>query len=342
MQNNFEGLESNDKKLSFATKSLERFDKLIADQVNIISLNSAIKEAPVSCHINNMYIPSKELPKFNVNPTASAMYQLTQHSGNKNNNNATNEPSLEMFLREFERAFRDHNVSIQDHWLSNLEICFESCDNNLHYDWFCRYVKKPVVELNRKVTWDDAKALLQEKFDLASQTTPQTWMKLLLNFKQRPDQSLADALHHFRLFSVGAKVPFTENHVINSLFVSRLYTTKFQDTIMATITNHTKNLPSTEPIHPGHSIHAPCNAPSPLNMSWDNFEAILMKNMANLESSLLYIQKEMQREQVKKPTNDNSENYKKRKLAPFSSPINERITPVKAFPTSTSWYLHFL
>ncbi|KAG1364782.1 hypothetical protein G6F61_013671 [Rhizopus arrhizus] len=95
-----------------------------------------------------------------------------------------------MFLREFERAFRDHNVSIQDHWLSNLEICFESCDNNLHYDWFCRYVKKPVVELNRKVTWDDAKALLQEKFDLASQTTPQTWMKLLLNFKQRPDQSL--------------------------------------------------------------------------------------------------------------------------------------------------------
>ncbi|KAG0776655.1 hypothetical protein G6F17_013872 [Rhizopus arrhizus] len=105
---------------------------------------------------------------------------------------------------------------------------------------------------------------------------------------------------------------------------------------MATITNHTKNLPSTEPIHPGHSIHAPCNAPSPLNMSWDNFEAILMKNMANLESSLLYIQKEMQREQVKKPTNDNSENYKKRKLAAFSPPINERTTPVKAFPTSNN------
>ncbi|KAG0924241.1 hypothetical protein G6F30_013680 [Rhizopus arrhizus] len=144
MQNNFEGLESNDKKLSFATKSLERFDKLIADQVNIISLNSAIKEAPVSCHINNMYIPSKELPKFNVNPTASAMYQLTQHSGNKNNNNATNEPSLEMFLREFERAFRDHNVSIQDHWLSNLEICFESCDNYLHYDWSCRCFNRKI------------------------------------------------------------------------------------------------------------------------------------------------------------------------------------------------------
>ncbi|KAG1439943.1 hypothetical protein G6F55_013619 [Rhizopus delemar] len=53
MQNNFEGLESNDKKLAFATKSLERFDKLIADQVNIISLNSAMKETPVSRHINN-------------------------------------------------------------------------------------------------------------------------------------------------------------------------------------------------------------------------------------------------------------------------------------------------
>ncbi|KAG1048391.1 hypothetical protein G6F43_009214 [Rhizopus delemar] len=332
MQNNFDGLKSNDKKLAFATKSLERFDKLIADQVNIISLNSAMKEAPVLHHINNKYIPSKELPKFNVNPTASAMYQLTQHSGNKNNNNATNEPSLEMFLRGVERAFRDHNVSIQDHWLSNLEICFESGDNNLHYDWFCHYVKK-IVELKRKVICDDAKALSQEKFHLASQTTPQTWMKLLLNFKQRPDQSLADALYHFRRFSVGAKVPFTEGHLINSLFVSRLYTTKFQDTVMATITNHTKHLPITEPAYPAHSIHAPCNAPSPLNMSWDNFEAILMKNMVNLESSLLSIQKEMQKEQVKKPTNDN---YKKRKLPAFSPSINQRTTPVKTLPNSNN------
>ncbi|EIE84118.1 hypothetical protein RO3G_08828 [Rhizopus delemar RA 99-880] len=332
MQNNFDGLKSNDKKLAFATKSLERFDKLIADQVNIISLNSAMKEAPVLHHINNKYIPSKELPKFNVNPTASAMYQLTQHSGNKNNNNATNEPSLEMFLRGVERAFRDHNVSIQDHWLSNLEICFESGDNNLHYDWFCHYVKK-IVELKRKVICDDAKALSQEKFHLASQTTPQTWMKLLLNFKQRPDQSLADALYHFRRFSVGAKVPFTEGHLINSLFVSRLYTTKFQDTVMATITNHTKHLPITEPAYPDHSIHAPCNASSPLNMTWDNFEAILMKNMVNLESSLLSIQKEMQREQVKKPTNDN---YKKRKLPAFSPSIHQRTIPVKTLPNSNN------
>ncbi|EIE77984.1 hypothetical protein RO3G_02688 [Rhizopus delemar RA 99-880] len=66
MQNNFEGLESNDKKLAFATKSLERFDKLIADQVNIISLNSAMKETPVSRHINNKYSRSKNCCKESI------------------------------------------------------------------------------------------------------------------------------------------------------------------------------------------------------------------------------------------------------------------------------------
>ncbi|KAG1078767.1 hypothetical protein G6F39_014341 [Rhizopus arrhizus] len=44
----------------------------------------------------------------------------------------------------------------------------------------------------------------------------------------------------------------------------------------------------------------------------------------------------MQREQVKKPTNDNSENYKKRKLAASSPSIYERTTPVKTFPTSSN------
>ncbi|KAG1467449.1 hypothetical protein G6F56_004409 [Rhizopus delemar] len=185
----FSKLETNQKALSFAMNALDSAKKLLEPFHSI----------------NNKYIPSDKLPKINVDPTASALYQLTHREDNRPN--ATKEPSLDMFLREFERKLKDHNVSILDHWLQRLEVCFKKSDDNHHQDWFCRYIKKPVVELNQELTWDQAKALLKQKFDLASQTTPLMWIKHLVNFRQDCNESLTSALYRFRLFCVGAKVP---------------------------------------------------------------------------------------------------------------------------------------
>ncbi|CAO3702286.1 unnamed protein product [Rhizopus stolonifer] len=128
----FSKLEANQKALSFAMNALDSAKKLLEEHNDVIATRNASQRA--SSSINNKYIPSDKLPKFNVDPTASALYQLTHREGNKSN--ATNEPSLDMFLREFERKLKDHNVSIFDHWLQHLEVCFEKSDDNYHHDWF--------------------------------------------------------------------------------------------------------------------------------------------------------------------------------------------------------------
>ncbi|KAG1453394.1 hypothetical protein G6F55_008167 [Rhizopus delemar] len=55
------------------------------------------------------------------------------------------------------------------------------------------------------------------------------------------------------------------------------------------------------------------NTPMPLDMSWDNFEAILVKNTAHLESALIYIQKEHQQEISKKQTESANDHQSKKR-----------------------------
>ncbi|KAG1491249.1 hypothetical protein G6F52_013497 [Rhizopus delemar] len=125
-------LEANQKRLSYIEGNIQRLTNLIEAERKLVNLTVPF----ISHNVNNKYIPSDQLPKFNVDATASALYQLTHRDGNKNDKNSTNEPSLERFLREFERKFRDHGVSIDENWLPNLEICFEKSDNNLDHDCF--------------------------------------------------------------------------------------------------------------------------------------------------------------------------------------------------------------
>ncbi|KAG0746294.1 hypothetical protein G6F62_006604 [Rhizopus arrhizus] len=221
----------------------ERISELEKRKANTKFVNLTVPF--VSHNVNNKYIPSDQLPKFNVDPTASVLYQLTHRDSNKNNKNFTYEPFLERFLKEFERKFREHGVSIDKNWFPNLEICFEESDNYLDHDWFVRYVKRPV-------------------FDLASQTSQLSWPKHLVNFKQGATESLMASIYRFRLFATAFKFSSSvPNPILNTLFLTRLFTTKYQDIILATVEN---------------------NAPMPLDMPWDEFEAILVKNIAHLEA----------------------------------------------------------
>ncbi|EIE79051.1 hypothetical protein G6F55_010701 [Rhizopus delemar] len=304
-------LEANQKRLSYIEGNIQRLTNLIEAERKLVNLTVPF----ISHNVNNKYIPSDQLPKFNVDPTASALYQLTHRDGNKNNKNSTNEPSLERFLKEFERKFRDHDVSIDENWLPNLEICFEESDNYLDHDWFVRYVKRPVVELKEKRSWVQVKGLLTQKFDLASQISQLSWTKYLVNFRQGATESLMASIYRFRLFATSAKFSSSvPNPILNTLFLTRLFTTKYQDIILATVEKYNKP-PFFSVNTAKESIYAPSNGPMPLDMSWDEFEAILVKNIAHLESALIYIQKEHQQEVSKKhiePSNDHQ--TKKRKF----------------------------
>ncbi|KAG1016578.1 hypothetical protein G6F26_012413 [Rhizopus arrhizus] len=252
-------------------------------------------------------VPSREIPKFNVNPTASALYQLTLREGDKNGN-PSNEPSLDMFIRDFQRKFLDYDAFVEDHWLHYLEVSFEKSDSDTDHDWFERFIERRCMDKKTVLNWDQAKEVLKQHFDLASQTTPEMWFKNLINFRQERCETLTQAMDLYRLFSLGAKVNMHDNTFLIGHFISRLYT------INSNIT--------------GESIYSTRNLPIPLPKEWNVLESILIKEMANLESALLNILKDKKKEDNTKKLDeqDDNANTKKRKMVHQSEHKNQKVS----------------
>ncbi|KAG1049079.1 hypothetical protein G6F43_008576 [Rhizopus delemar] len=239
LENKLTLLEENEKQLSYAVSALNDVNALIASQFEL--RNHELKgSGSKNSSPKDRLIPSREIPRFNVNPTPSALYQLTLREGGKNVN-PSNGPSLDMLIRGFQRKFLDYDVSIEDHWLHYLEIAFEKSDSDTDYDWFERFIKRRCMDKKTALNWEQAKEVLKQRFDLASQTTPEMWFKSLINFKQERCETLTQAMDRYRLFSLGAKVNMHDNTFLIGHFISRLYTVKFQEMVQATIA---RNLPS--------------------------------------------------------------------------------------------------
>ncbi|KAG1132582.1 hypothetical protein G6F37_014116 [Rhizopus arrhizus] len=85
LENKLTLLEENEKQLSYAVSALNDVNALIASQLELhnheLKGNGSKNSSP-----KDRLIPSREIPKFNVNPTASALYQLTLREGDKNVN----------------------------------------------------------------------------------------------------------------------------------------------------------------------------------------------------------------------------------------------------------------
>ncbi|KAG1452327.1 hypothetical protein G6F57_015960 [Rhizopus arrhizus] len=307
-------LEENEKQLSYAVSALNDVNALITSQLELRNHELKGNESRNSSPKDRL-IPSREIPKFNVNPTASALYQLTLREGDKNVR-PSNEPSLDMFIRDFQRKFLDYDVSVEDHWLHYLEVSFEKSDSDTDHDWFERFIKRRCIDKKTALNWDQAKEVLKQRFDLASQTTPEMWFKNLINFRQERYETLTQAMDRYRLFSVGAKVNMHDNTFLIGHFISRLHTVKFQEMVQAIVKKNLPSLVSTSSNITGESIYSTRNLPIPLPKEWNVLESILIKEMANLESALLNILKDKKKEDNTKKLDeqDDNANTKKRKM----------------------------
>ncbi|RCH77866.1 hypothetical protein CU097_001145, partial [Rhizopus azygosporus] len=125
--------EDNNTKLASAHEMHHSLVKLITSEIELKSKDKNLEKVPTKPNFSSpdtSAIKSSDLPKFNVNPTASALYQLTLRESKGQTTSSNNESSLDLFIREFERRFLDKNISVDDHWLHYLEICFERSDKD--------------------------------------------------------------------------------------------------------------------------------------------------------------------------------------------------------------------
>ncbi|KAG2197972.1 hypothetical protein INT47_002999 [Mucor saturninus] len=67
---------------------------------------------------------------------------------------ATDNHSLQTFMRKFERTYLNYGVDVERHWFFYLEASFEN--NNSYNSWFVQNFKSSCR--NKPKTWTEAKA----------------------------------------------------------------------------------------------------------------------------------------------------------------------------------------
>jgi hypothetical protein len=93
----------------------------------------SLKEVP-SVHVKDHNdIPARDIPRFNIKKSPLHRYETN------NRNEKDTRPTLDEFIRNFERVYKSHRVDIKKHWFFHLESCFEK--NDLDYSWFQQTIK---------------------------------------------------------------------------------------------------------------------------------------------------------------------------------------------------------
>ncbi|KAI9330390.1 hypothetical protein BD770DRAFT_403865, partial [Pilaira anomala] len=206
-------------------------------------LNQQSKENNRSANDNKQSILTKDVPIFNV----------------LNNNTVKSEElSLTTFLLQFERLFSANSVNIDQHWLYYLEISFEQSPK--YYSWFTVNLKN-----SQKTSWNSAKELLKQRFDLASQASVHSLISSLVTFCYDENESFILCMERFRMLVIKSKVNRTDNVLL------------VYDKISSILRNvHRIDNPSLASDLKVH--HAP--------VSWSTFEQIISGHVAAIEEIL--------------------------------------------------------
>ncbi|GAA5799534.1 hypothetical protein HPULCUR_004950 [Helicostylum pulchrum] len=176
---------------------------------------------------NKPQVSLKDVPIFNVDPSASVWDIGT-------NNKDAKELSLTIFLLKFERLFVANSLDINKSWHYYLEIAFEG--SSKYHTWFSLNLKN-----SSSVSWPNAKKVLQQRFDLASQTSVHTLAKRLISFSLEENESFILCLERFRMVILTAQINHTDNVMLFYLFLN-CFPSKVQGKINQLLSVNFRNL----------------------------------------------------------------------------------------------------
>ncbi|MBQ0009469.1 MAG: hypothetical protein KBS97_04300, partial [Firmicutes bacterium] len=201
---------------------VEKAQESVRAQINyIMNLNRNLASNENVTNNRKPTILAKDVPIFDVDPAANLL--------SSNNSVKSEELSLTTFLLQFERVFSANSVDINTHWLYYLEIAFEKSPK--YYSWFTINLKN-----SNMGSWNAAKNLLKQRFDLASQASVHSLATTLVNFCHDENESFILCLERFRMLVIESKVNFTDNVLLIYLFV-KCFPKQVQDKINSILRN---------------------------------------------------------------------------------------------------------
>ncbi|KAG2228788.1 hypothetical protein INT48_003595, partial [Thamnidium elegans] len=247
------------------TKLVNEHAKLIKSQITALvkPIDSMLPSNDLTLvGSSNRGIPIKDVPAFNVNPLLDCWNIEEKDKNDK-------EITLTTFFLKFERLFVTYNLNISKSWFYYLDIAFEGSTN--HHGWFSVNLKN-----SSAISWPDAKTILQQRFDMASQASVNSLAISLINFSLEEKESFILCLERYRMLILRAKINIENNVMLFYLFVN-CFPSKVQGKINQIISsNFRKTNPSDFDNVKMH--HAPA--------SWAMFEKIIIGHIAVIEETL--------------------------------------------------------
>ncbi|KAI9348393.1 hypothetical protein BD770DRAFT_165548 [Pilaira anomala] len=278
---------------------VEKAQESVRVQINsIMDLNKNSASNEKETKNKNPTILAKDVPIFDVDPAANFL--------SNNNSVKSEELSLTTFLLQFERVFSVNSVNIDTHWLYYLEIAFEKKSPSKHHSWFTINLKNSNIG-----SWNAAKNLLRQRFDLASPATSvHSLVTTLVNFCHDENESFILCLERFRMLVIESKVNFTDNVLLIYLFI-KCFPKQVQDKINS-ILRHIFRIENSSLASDLKEHHAP--------VSWHTFENIISEHVVAIEEVLSVYNKQ-------------KTNSKKRKLEDVNSSATTTTTTSSVSPS---------
>jgi hypothetical protein len=252
---------------------IDRNSKLVSEHAELIKSQIFALTNPVTNHTmcsDSVTVDSnkkpgislKDVPIFNVDPSLDCW--------NVSENNKEDMITLTIFLLRFERLFATNNVDINKSWLYYLDISFEGAPK--YHNWFTLNLKDV-----KDISWLEAKNILQQRFDLASQASVQSHAVSLTNFSLEENESFILCLERYRMLILKAKINITDNVMLFYFFI-KCFSSKVQEKVNEIISNNFR-ITSPNDIDNVKIHHAPA--------CWATFEKIITGHIAAIEEVLL-------------------------------------------------------
>jgi hypothetical protein len=199
--------------------------------------------------------------------------------------------TLSIFIRKFERAYSQHQVSVEDHWFFHLESCMEK--NDADYVWFNQNIKLAYLKNKDECTWEYAQNQLRSRFDSENNCGIVAHNLKLYNLRQKDSESLSAFLDKVLMLAEKSGVDTTK------CFLSMVYTVEFQEKVRSALVEYMKSQHSSD-----RSIHAISNEDDFFHYYSDFFGVVKACSFHSkyLEEALLHIQRKNKQACIDKST----------------------------------------
>lgn len=226
----FEKMEILEKQASYLEKAIisatEMATSYKKDRLSSLALNKQLSSMNGNVQTSNSHlrIREKDLPVFDVKPSYKRKVSKSDDDNGYDDSYLNHgDKTLNAFLASFENVFKYSCVDIKKNWMFHLETCFQH--DPIALNWYVHHIKNPIEISKKKISWEQAKVLMKNRFDVAS-TSFRERNEALCNIRQHKNETVMEYSDRFQHYLLATKHNPDDCYYFNICFLNSLFNGK--------------------------------------------------------------------------------------------------------------------